>query len=111
MLKHSGDKVHNKIHPALTEPLADARIVDLSSPGIIGLLNGGDGKSGGGVQRGERDNPDDSLPPLKWLHPAGTSDSAKGVSLVVVVDPSSMGGLKTLEQVMTFFVGGCRIHP
>lgn len=39
------------------------------------------------------------LPPLEWLHPAGTSDSAKGLSLVVILDPSSEGGLETLEQV------------
>lgn len=36
---------------------------------------------------------------MTWLHPKGTSDSAKGVSLVVVVDPLSKDGLGSLEQV------------
>lgn len=39
------------------------------------------------------------MPALNWLHPLGTSDSAKGVSLVIVVDPFSRDGLQTLEQV------------
>lgn len=37
--------------------------------------------------------------PVVWLHPTGTSDSAKGVSLVVVVDPFKREGLWSLEQV------------
>lgn len=40
-----------------------------------------------------------SSPGVQWLHPAGTSDYPKGVSVVTVVDQFKMEGLLTLEQV------------
>lgn len=92
VLKHSGDKIRPRIHPAFTEPLEDARVSDLSSPEAVELVFGtSEGGDGGALS-----------PPFRgvdWLHPAGTSDHAKGVSVVAVVDPMSRKGLGTLEQV------------
>ena len=105
VLKHSGDKVHRRIHPALVETLASARMVDLSSPSAVEILSGNGGEAIAGGQGGEGEGEEAvtvaalPVPPLDWLHPRGTSDNAKGVSLVIIVDPFSKQGLQTLEQV------------
>lgn len=92
VLKHSGDKIHPRIHPAFTEPLADASVSNLSSPEAVELVFGTrEGGDGGEVSP--------SSGGLDWLHPSGTSDHAKGVSVVAAVDPMSRKGLETLEQV------------
>lgn len=101
-LKHSGDKIHPRIHPAFAETLADAKVSDLSSSDAVELFFGKN------VNTNE-DGGESAEPPLygggglDWLHPPGTSDYAKGVSVVSVVDPSSRKGLRALEQVC---VGG-----
>eukprot|EP00752_Nemacystus_decipiens_P014373 g12785.t1 len=97
VLKHSGDKIHPRIHPAFAEPLADARVSDLSSPEAAELMFG---TRGGGD--GEAASP--ALGGLDWLHPSGTSDHAKGVSVVAVVDPMSRKGLGTLEQALSLLL-------
>lgn len=97
-LKHSGDKVHPRIHPAFTETLADAKVSDLSSSDAVELFFGD-------MNINNEEGGESAEPPLyggggvDWLHPSGTSDYAKGVSVVSVVDPSSRKGLRALEQV------------
>jgi len=102
VLKHSGDKIHPRIHPAYAESLADARVSGLSSPEAAELFFGGasvEDVAAGGATSGGEEEAAASPPLVDWLHPAGTSGDAKGVSAVVVVDPASREGLGTLEQV------------
>lgn len=126
VLKHSGDKVHPRIHPAFAEPLADAKVSDLSSPEAVELVLGTHiSSSNSGTGSNKKDDDDDNnnssfegggeggvLSPsspfrgLDWLHPSGTSDHAKGVSVVAVVDPTSRKGLGTLEQVWCVLISG-----
>lgn len=108
VLKHGGGKVHPRIHPAFSEPLADAKVSDLSSPEAVELVFGASGEiaaadssvgaSGGGDRTAASPS---SFRGLDWLHPWGTSDHAKSVSVVAVVDPTSRKGLGALEQVRT----------
>ncbi|CAM9342800.1 unnamed protein product [Scytosiphon promiscuus] len=100
VLKHSGDEIRPRVHPAYTETLAEAAVSDLSSPEAAELFLGrgsiadGEGSDGGGGKG------------VDWLHPSGTSDDAKGVSVVAVVDPLSKNGLATLEEALSFLVSG-----
>ncbi|CAN0052288.1 unnamed protein product [Ectocarpus sp. 4 AP-2014] len=103
-LKHSGDKVHPRIHPAFTETLADAKVSDLSSSDAVELFVGN-------MSINNEEGGESAEPPLygrggglDWLHPSGTSDYAKGLSVVSVVDPSSRKGLRALEQALLLLV-------
>eukprot|EP00903_Cladosiphon_okamuranus_P019171 g17633.t1 len=99
VLKHSGDRIRASIHPAFTESLEDARVSDLSSPEAVELMFG-TSEGGNGVAL---------CPPFRgvdWLHPPGSSDHAKGVSIVAVVDPTSRKGLGALEEALSLLLSG-----
>ena len=48
VLKHGGAKVHRRVHPSLTETLAEARMVSLASSAAIELFQGSNSGGGGG---------------------------------------------------------------